>query len=85
MSPVMNSFKMVIGLKYNGKYLCSIIQKYVGQLKLHDTLANVVIPTFDIRMLQPTIFTNFAVQFPFLILQAFIAFCVSCLFSTSGY
>lgn len=58
----MNIFKMVTGPKYDGKYLHSIIHDYFGQLKLHDTLTNVVIPTFDIKILQPTIFSNFTVQ-----------------------
>lgn len=53
---------MVTGPKYDGKYLHSIIHDYFGQLKLHDTLTNVVIPTFDIKILQPTIFSNFTVQ-----------------------
>jgi patatin-like phospholipase/acyl hydrolase len=81
-SPFMNTFKMVTGPKYDGKYLHSIIRQYLGQSKLHDTLTNVVIPTFDIGILQPTIFTNFAVMISFLILHTFIEFFfyVGCLF-----
>ncbi|KAF3339430.1 patatin-like protein 2 [Carex littledalei] len=62
-SELMNIFKMVTGPKYDGKYLRSIIEDYFGQLKLHDTLTNVVIPTFDIKILQPTIFSNYTLKY----------------------
>nr|CAD1826268.1 unnamed protein product [Ananas comosus var. bracteatus] len=45
--------------KYNGKYLHSKVQQLLGQTKLSETLTNVVIPTFDIKFLQPTIFSTF--------------------------
>ncbi|XP_078157527.1 patatin-like protein 2 [Carex rostrata] len=56
-------FKMIAGPKYDGKYLHSILQQNLGQSKLHDTVTNVVIPTFDIQILQPTIFSNFTLKF----------------------
>ncbi|KAL2522836.1 Patatin-like protein 2 [Forsythia ovata] len=46
------------GPKYDGKYLKSLIQGLVGNLTLNKTLTNVVIPTFDIKRLQPMIFTS---------------------------
>jgi patatin-like phospholipase/acyl hydrolase len=64
-SKFIDKLKIVAGPKYNGKYLHSVIQKILGQLRLHDTITNVVIPTFDIRILQPTIFSNFTVQILF--------------------
>ncbi|KZV31668.1 hypothetical protein F511_00472 [Dorcoceras hygrometricum] len=45
--------------KYDGKYLHKLIKDNLGQSRLHDTLTNVVIPTFDIKNLQPTIFSSF--------------------------
>ncbi|XP_073042673.1 patatin-like protein 2 isoform X2 [Primulina eburnea] len=45
--------------KYDGKYLHKLIRDNLGQTRLHDTLTNVVIPTFDIKNLQPTIFSSF--------------------------
>ncbi|KAI4316724.1 hypothetical protein L6164_024676 [Bauhinia variegata] len=48
--------------KYNGKYLHKLIKEKLGGTKLHQTLTNVVIPTFDIKHLQPTIFSSFQVK-----------------------
>ncbi|EOX91376.1 PREDICTED: patatin-like protein 1 [Theobroma cacao] len=45
--------------KYNGKYLRKIICKVLGNRRLHETLTRVVIPTFDIKLLQPTVFSTF--------------------------
>ncbi|KZV31667.1 hypothetical protein F511_00471 [Dorcoceras hygrometricum] len=45
--------------KYDGKYLHKLIRDNLGQSRLHDTLTNVVIPTFDIKNLQPTIFSSY--------------------------
>ncbi|KAJ4761024.1 Patatin [Rhynchospora pubera] len=63
LSQLTNTIKMVTGPKYDGKYLHSIIQQYLGQSRLHDTLTNVVIPTFDIKIEQPTIFSNFTLKY----------------------
>ncbi|CAI9758790.1 unnamed protein product [Fraxinus pennsylvanica] len=46
------------GPKYDGKYLKSLIQGLLGNLTLSKTLTNVVIPSFDIKLLQPIIFTT---------------------------
>ncbi|CAI9752834.1 unnamed protein product [Fraxinus pennsylvanica] len=46
------------GPKYDGEYLKSLIQELVGNLTLNETLTNVVIPAFDIKRLQPIIFTT---------------------------
>ncbi|KAK1277226.1 hypothetical protein QJS04_geneDACA017173 [Acorus gramineus] len=53
------TFKALAGPKYNGSYLHEIIKEILGDLRLHQTLTNVVIPTFDIKRLQPTIFSTF--------------------------
>ncbi|GMI65992.1 phospholipase A IVB, PATATIN-like protein 5 [Hibiscus trionum] len=45
--------------KYNGKYLRKTICMVLGDRRLHETLTSVVIPTFDIKLLQPTVFTTF--------------------------
>ncbi|PON39816.1 Patatin-related protein [Parasponia andersonii] len=52
-APVVDLMKALKGLKYDGKYLHNLISKNLGGLKLHDTLTNVVIPTFDVKKLQP--------------------------------
>ncbi|KAL8473131.1 hypothetical protein ACS0TY_030097 [Phlomoides rotata] len=46
------------GPKYDGKYLKSVVQGVLGNLTISQTLTNVVIPTFDIKRLQPLIFTT---------------------------
>ncbi|KAK9990598.1 hypothetical protein SO802_025583 [Lithocarpus litseifolius] len=54
-----NLVKILTGPKYNGKYLHKLIRKELGDTKLHQTLTNLVVPTFDIKKLQPTIFSSF--------------------------
>ncbi|XP_038974245.1 patatin-like protein 2 [Phoenix dactylifera] len=54
--------KLLLRPKYDGKYLHQIIKEKLGTLKLHQTLTNVVIPTFDIKKLQPTIFSSYEVK-----------------------
>nr|XP_023875259.1 patatin-like protein 1 [Quercus suber] len=54
-----NLVKILTGPKYDGKYLHKLIRKELGDTKLHQTLTNLVVPTFDIKKLQPTIFSSF--------------------------
>ncbi|KAM3702931.1 hypothetical protein ACJW30_04G060800 [Castanea mollissima] len=54
--------KALSGPKYNGKYLQSLVREKLGNTRLHQTLTNVVITTFDIKRLQPTIFSSFEVK-----------------------
>ncbi|KAE8126198.1 hypothetical protein FH972_020939 [Carpinus fangiana] len=54
--------KALSGPKYDGKYLRSLVKEKLGNARLHQTLTNVVIPTFDINRLQPTIFSSFEVK-----------------------
>ncbi|ESW28807.1 hypothetical protein PHAVU_002G019700 [Phaseolus vulgaris] len=56
-----NIVKALTGPKYDGKYLHELIRKKLGDTKFHQTLTNVVIPTFDIKTLQPTIFSSFKI------------------------
>ncbi|KAJ6337853.1 hypothetical protein OIU76_007520 [Salix suchowensis] len=56
-----NLVKSLKGPKYDGKYLHSIVKEKLGEKRLHETLTNVVIPTFDIKYLQPTIFSSYQV------------------------
>ncbi|KAL5705807.1 Proteolipid protein 2 [Ranunculus cassubicifolius] len=50
---------LMSGPKYDGVYLHSLLKEKLGDTKLHQTLTNVVIPAFDIKRLQPVIFSNF--------------------------
>ncbi|CAL2234194.1 unnamed protein product [Prunus armeniaca] len=54
--------KALAGPKYDGKYLHDLVGQKLGDKKLHQTLTNVVIPTFDIKQLQPTIFSSYEVK-----------------------
>ncbi|XP_077239991.1 patatin-like protein 2 isoform X2 [Tasmannia lanceolata] len=47
------------GPKYDGKYLHSLVREILGETKLHQTLANIVVPAFDIKYLQPVIFSTY--------------------------
>ncbi|ESQ53387.1 hypothetical protein EUTSA_v10025319mg [Eutrema salsugineum] len=51
--------RLVRGPKYNGKYLQELIKGFLGDTKLTQTLTNVVIPCFDIKKLQPVIFSSY--------------------------
>ncbi|WOH13598.1 hypothetical protein DCAR_0833108 [Daucus carota subsp. sativus] len=46
------------GPKYDGKYLRSIIRESLGNIAMNQTLTEVIIPTFDIKLLQPTMFST---------------------------
>ncbi|THU52576.1 hypothetical protein C4D60_Mb10t05420 [Musa balbisiana] len=59
LNPLLNLVGAVTGPKYDGKYLHSKVQQLLGDTKLSQTLTNVVIPTFDIKFLQPIIFSTF--------------------------
>uniref|UniRef100_A0A6I9SF62 Patatin n=2 Tax=Elaeis guineensis var. tenera TaxID=51953 RepID=A0A6I9SF62_ELAGV len=58
-SSMFNLFTAVRGPKYNGKYPHKKIQELLGETRVHQALTNIVIPTFDIKLLQPTIFSTF--------------------------
>ncbi|VFR01487.1 unnamed protein product [Cuscuta campestris] len=45
--------------KYDGKYLHNLAKDKLKQIRLKDTLTNIVIPTFDIKTLQPVIFSTY--------------------------
>ncbi|GJX26304.1 patatin-like protein 1 [Tanacetum coccineum] len=53
--------KTLVGPKYNGKFLKKLVTGILGTTKLSQTLTNVVIPSFDIKNMQPTIFSSFQV------------------------
>lgn len=52
----------LIGPKYDGKYLRTILRKILGARRLHETVTRIVIPTFDIKLLQPHVFSTFEVR-----------------------
>ncbi|WOK92205.1 patatin-like protein 2 [Canna indica] len=62
LAPVRRMVRALWGSKYNGKYLHSLIKEKLGGVRLHQTLTNVIIPTFDIKQLHPTIFSSYEVN-----------------------
>ncbi|WJX09422.1 Proteolipid protein 2 [Trifolium repens] len=50
------------GPKYDGKYLHEVVREKLGDIKLHETVTNIVIPTFDIKTLQPIIFSSYQLK-----------------------
>ncbi|KAL8090050.1 patatin-like protein 3 [Apium graveolens] len=46
------------GPMYDGKYLRLIIKELLGNITMNQTLTDVIIPTFDIKLLQPMIFST---------------------------
>jgi patatin-like phospholipase/acyl hydrolase len=48
--------------RYNGKCLRNLIRSMLGETRVSDTLTNVIIPTFDVRLLQPIIFSTYDVR-----------------------
>ncbi|CAN7016269.1 unnamed protein product [Brassica rapa subsp. trilocularis] len=55
--------KLLSGPKYDGKYLRNLLSNLLGETKLHQTITNVVIPTFDMKKLQPAIFSSYQALF----------------------
>ena len=46
------------GPRYDGKYLRSLTDELLGNLTLNQTLTNVIIPTFDIKLFQTVVFST---------------------------
>ncbi|KAM7507059.1 hypothetical protein LguiA_017512 [Lonicera macranthoides] len=55
---VRNLFGAIKGPKYDGVYLRSLVKELLGDLSIKQTLADVIIPAFDIKRLQPVIFST---------------------------
>ncbi|KAF2324411.1 hypothetical protein GH714_013747 [Hevea brasiliensis] len=58
-APATNLVRALTEPKYDGKYLHQIVKEKLGDIRLDQTLTNVVIPTFDIKRLQPTVFSTY--------------------------
>ncbi|KAL5842934.1 hypothetical protein ACOSQ3_013537 [Xanthoceras sorbifolium] len=58
LSSIKNSIGSLVRQRYDGKYIRRITNQLLGEITVKDTLTNVVIPTFDIKLLQPVIFST---------------------------
>ncbi|KAL1316274.1 patatin-like protein 1 [Arachis ipaensis] len=60
---LINTIKVLLGSKYDGKYLHKLVKETVGDtIMLSQTVTNVAITTFDIKKLQPTIFSSYQLE-----------------------
>jgi len=58
-SPVTRLFGAVMGPKYDGKFLHDKIKKLTNDVTIAETVTNIIVPTFDIKFLQPVIFNTY--------------------------
>ncbi|KAJ0925673.1 putative patatin-like phospholipase domain, Acyl transferase/acyl hydrolase/lysophospholipase [Helianthus annuus] len=59
LAPATKVIKALSGPQYDGEHLHMIIQEKLQEKRLHEALTNIVIPTFDIKRLQSTIFSSY--------------------------
>ncbi|KAF3339431.1 patatin-like protein 2 [Carex littledalei] len=50
--------RSLFGPRYTGRYLRDIIEKKLKETRISETRTYIVIPTFDIKLLQPAIFST---------------------------
>ena len=62
LASVRSALNALFGPKYDGQYLHQVVREKLGEIRLHETLTNIVVPTFDIKNLQPTIFSTYEVS-----------------------
>ncbi|CAA2961810.1 patatin 2 [Olea europaea subsp. europaea] len=46
-------------IHYDGEYLHKVMREKLGETRLDETLTNIVIPTFNIKSLQPIVFSTY--------------------------
>ncbi|KQJ87807.1 patatin-like protein 1 [Brachypodium distachyon] len=59
LNPAANLFGVVTGPKYDGKALHDKIKELTRKTKIKDTVTNIIVPTFDVKNLQPVIFSTY--------------------------
>ncbi|CAL4979663.1 unnamed protein product [Urochloa decumbens] len=62
LKPVANLLSVMRGPKYNGAFLHDKIKSLTHGVRIADTVTNVVMPAFDVRCLQPVIFSTYEAQ-----------------------
>ncbi|KAK1586922.1 hypothetical protein Q3G72_007571 [Acer saccharum] len=62
LSWIVGLWKALTGSKYDGKSLHKVIEDKLNDTRLHQTVTNVVIPTFDIKRLHPAIFSSYKLR-----------------------
>ncbi|VAH13440.1 unnamed protein product [Triticum turgidum subsp. durum] len=59
LTPIGNMFGAVMGPKYDGKFLHDKIKSLTNDVTVADTVTNIIVPTFDVKYLQPIIFNTY--------------------------
>ncbi|KAM0915104.1 hypothetical protein ACQ4PT_011122 [Festuca glaucescens] len=59
LNPVANLLGAVMGPKYDGKFLHDKIKNLTNNVTIADTVTNMIVPTFDIKALQPILFNTY--------------------------
>ncbi|XP_066336287.1 patatin-like protein 2 isoform X1 [Miscanthus floridulus] len=59
LKPVANVVSQLMGPKYDGSYLHDKIKSLTRDVRIADTVTNIVVPAFDVRTLQPVIFSTY--------------------------
>ncbi|KAL3623198.1 hypothetical protein CASFOL_032014 [Castilleja foliolosa] len=67
----------MLGPLYDGKHLHSILKEKLKGIKLSQSLTNVIIPAFDIKQLQPVIFSTYEAKKSPLLDAKFSDICIS--------
>ncbi|KAL8520764.1 hypothetical protein ACS0TY_011351 [Phlomoides rotata] len=75
--PAGKLMKSLSGPLYDGKHLRSILTQKLQNLKLSQAITNVVIPAFDIKLLQPVIFSSYEARRSALLDAKFSDICIS--------
>ncbi|XP_042501435.1 patatin-like protein 5, partial [Macadamia integrifolia] len=59
LNPFVEALRELLQPKYNGTNYYKVVREMIGGIRLDETVTNVVIPTYDMKLLKPTIFTSF--------------------------
>ncbi|TKW01776.1 hypothetical protein SEVIR_8G200900v4 [Setaria viridis] len=59
LSTAMNLVSTMRGPKYDGVFLHDKIKKLTHDVRIADTVTNVIVPAFDVKYLQPVIFSTY--------------------------
>nr|AAD22169.1 patatin-like protein [Sorghum bicolor] len=59
LTPVRNLLGLVRGPKYDGVFLHDKIKSLTHDVKVADTVTNIIVPAFDVKYLQPIIFSTY--------------------------
>ncbi|KAL6851864.1 hypothetical protein ACP4OV_020049 [Aristida adscensionis] len=57
--PVVNLLGSMMGPKYSGSFLHDEIKRLTRDVKVADTVTNIIVPAFDVKCLQPVIFSTY--------------------------